>query len=107
MVGVDVQPHAAVAFGAGVEGADRAQRLGQHHAHAAVQDANGWRVRSSTGTPAQEVVADFGDFDAQVGGRGVLAGLVAAVPGLMGFFQIGMGYGERPLPLSCANVIRI
>ncbi|MNY73280.1 hypothetical protein D3C86_2120340 [compost metagenome] len=70
MVGVDVQAHRGVAFGAGVVRADRAQGFGQHHADAAVQQPERLDGALVHRHPAhQEVIADFGDFNAQVADR--------------------------------------
>ena len=67
MVGVDVQAHGAVALGAGVGRAHRAQGLGQHHADTAVQQTVGLVGALVHGhAAAHEVVADLQELDAQV-----------------------------------------
>ena len=88
VVGVDVQAHGALACGAGAGGAARPQRFGQHHAHAAVQQAVGLLgARVHGHARAQEIVADLGEFDAQVRYRAAL------VPGVE--FVEGEGFGPN------------
>src|SRR6218665_962112 len=86
VVGVDVQAHGAVALGAGVVGADGAQRFGQHHAHAAVQQPE-WLLGAVVDrhAAAHEVIAHFDDLYAQVpGGSAMVGGIEQAQ--VEGFF---------------------
>jgi hypothetical protein len=72
VVGVDVQADGTVTLRQGKGGAAGSQGFGQHHAHAAVQQAirlAGVGVDRHAG--ANEVVADFQEFNAQAGHRGV------------------------------------
>jgi len=83
-----------MAFRAGVEGPDRAQGFGQHHADPAVQQAEGLLGARIHGHPAhQVVVAFFGDFDAQMAHRTTV---VAGVH----FFQAGLLLPDRHGALS-------
>ena len=65
VVGIDVQPHRAVALGRCVARTARAQGFGQHHAHTAMQQAKRLLGALIHRHPRRdEVVADLQELDA-------------------------------------------
>jgi hypothetical protein len=73
VIGIDVEPDGAPAFGQARHGAARAQRFGQHHRDPAVQQAvRLLRAAVDRHPGADEVVADFEELDAEPLDGGVL-----------------------------------
>src|SRR6185312_3939398 len=86
MVGVDLQPHRGETILATEHCAGGAQRFRQRHRGAAMQDAVGLeRARVHRHRAAQEILADFGDADADRTHHRVLAPAIDGVEAVLLF----------------------